>query len=201
MLCLDKITKAFGSKMVIDNVSLSLVAGEIICLHGPSGAGKTTLLEIAAGLVHPDRGRRLSAFTRIGYLFQDDVLIPWLTVRRNIQLTLSGYYAPGEALLLADKWMSRLGLIDLAELRPSQISGGQRRRTGLARALAVQPDLIILDEPFAFLDDYWVDFTSDLIREQSKKLGTAVLMASHPTRPLKRMQGQIIEVRAPIRWP
>jgi ABC-type nitrate/sulfonate/bicarbonate transport system ATPase subunit len=157
---------------VFDRFDWRVEAGEAWSLLGPSGCGKTTLLYLLAGLYHPTEGEVRVAGERLerprprsGLILQDFGLLPWATVRQNAGLgvQIRGFYGPDgrhaprdeAASALRDQvdyWLQRLGIADLAESYPGQISGGQRQRTAIARTLALSPDLLLMDEPFAALD-------------------------------------------------
>jgi len=146
--------KAFGSRVVLDQLSLTVSHGEFLAVVGRSGCGKTTLLRLLAGLESSTTGsarfagstlRGLNQRARI--MFQDARLLPWLDVLGNVQLGLHGEAKEHAADLLAD-----VGLGDRARSRPGTLSGGQRQRVSLARALAHAPDLLLLDEPLASVD-------------------------------------------------
>jgi ABC-type nitrate/sulfonate/bicarbonate transport system ATPase subunit len=133
-------SKCFGTRKVLGPIRLNLQKGTVTALMGASGSGKTTLLRLVAGLDHDDTGTRQPA-CRIGMVFQEPRLLPWKTVLENIELA-----GPENGLL------NTLGLEGTAHLFPRQLSLGMARRVAFARALAVQPELLILDEPFASLD-------------------------------------------------
>ena len=182
MISLSHIRKAFDGIPVIAEATLELHPGELTLLQGPSGCGKTTLLEIAAGLLLPDAGERVCQTQRIGCAFQDDLLLPWLSVRDNLDFSLSGLVPAPERPPLIAEWLERTGLTAQAQTRPSELSGGMRRRLNLARALALEPDLLLLDEPFAFLDKEWKERTAAWIL-QAVTRGAAALMVTHEAVP------------------
>jgi ABC-type nitrate/sulfonate/bicarbonate transport system ATPase subunit len=186
LLELTNIEMRRGGRTIISGLSFSLAPGQMLCLNGPSGIGKTTVLEIAAGLLSPDQGQRRFKSGRLAYAFQDNALIPWRTVSQNLEFVLDNRRDSTSTKWLIAKWLHRLGLENAAEKYPSEISGGMRRRLNLARAFSLEPDLLILDEPFAFLDEGWLQ---NLTLYLSKALarGTAILMASHQMDPLSNV--------------
>jgi ABC-type nitrate/sulfonate/bicarbonate transport system ATPase subunit len=148
----------------LDSVSLSVNAGEFVAILGPSGCGKSTLLNILAGLesdfkgevlvhgypVGRDAGRKV----RVAYLFQEPRLLLWRTVRGNVEFGLEAAGFPrGEWGSRADEWMRLVGLKDFADFYPLQLSGGMQQRAAIARAFAVEPEVLLMDEPFSALDE------------------------------------------------
>ena len=154
---------------LFDGFNLSISRGETWAILGPSGCGKTTLLYLLAGLHQPTSGRiqiDREVLTRprphTGLILQDYGLLPWSTVRENVSLGLrvrkfygpDGTHTPDNYLPKdnVDHWLDRLGIGEVADKFPAQISGGQRQRTAIARTLALEPDLLLMDEPFSSLD-------------------------------------------------
>lgn len=163
----DHVTKRFGSFTVLNDVSLHAQAGELIALLGPSGCGKTTLLRILAGLERPDQGRILLhgvevtdqriTDRRVGFVFQHYALFRHMTVTQNVAFGLSVLPrvqrpSPEKIQKKVDELLSLVQMRAMADRYPNQLSGGQRQRVVLARALAVEPKLLLLDEPFGALD-------------------------------------------------
>lgn len=179
MLELKNVTAGYDGVRVLDGFSLTLNDGERLCLHGVSGLGKTTVLMVAAGLLAPAAGVVRRDFKRMGYVFQDERLLPWLTAERNIRYTLSGCCDAPEAARRAAEWLQRVGLSKEAGKLPGELSGGMQRRVNIARALACQPDLLLLDEAFSFLDPDMAVLCADAIRQWCDTTGCAVLAVSH----------------------
>lgn len=204
MLTLEHAGKSYNGRQVIDSVTLRLNPGERLCLIGPSGSGKTTLMEIIAGIAPLDRGTRTVSFARIGYAFQDDALIPWRTARENILFGLSGIFGREDAENRASEWLNRFGLGKDMDKKPNQLSGGMRRRLNLARCMAMSPDLILLDEPFAFLDDTWQAEVFHAVTEEAEQLSAAVILAGHVPGLVSRLNWPEVRLnQAPTRihWP
>jgi NitT/TauT family transport system ATP-binding protein len=155
---LESVFASYDGLPVLDGISLSLERESITVLLGPSGCGKTTLLNLIAGLKSPDSGRRLGfEGCRFSYAFQEPRLLPWLDCRENVAFALTGLArsAPpgrGEALARIDRFLDAAGLAEAAALRPSELSGGMRRRLSLARAFAYPSDMLLLDEAFQAVD-------------------------------------------------
>ncbi|KIX13790.1 ATP-binding cassette domain-containing protein [Dethiosulfatarculus sandiegensis] len=195
MLEMQNVSKTLGRRKILESVSLRLKDGEVLCLMGPSGLGKTTILETACGLIKPDRGEVLTN-SRLAYAFQDNALIPWQTAMGNMVFALSSYMDRQRAKSESEKWLKRLGLFEAAALYPGQMSGGMRRRLNLARAFAIKPQLMLLDEPFAFLDEAWQDRLTRLIAEFQKKHNSSFLMVSHQLEPVRELGGRLVRLHS-----
>jgi NitT/TauT family transport system ATP-binding protein len=140
--------------LALDGVSLSLAAGEFVAIVGPSGCGKSTLLRVAAGLLAPTEGTVTKTSNHIGFVFQDPTLLPWRSVRKNVELVgeLRGMSRSDRQKAAAEA-IAKVGLTDFADDRPSTLSGGMRMRASLARTLITRPELMLFDEPFGSLDE------------------------------------------------
>ncbi len=142
-----------GETVALEKVSFSVHEGEFVAIIGPSGCGKTTLLSLAAGLLAPTKGKVSALNVSLGYMLQKDELFPWRTIEKNIFLPLEIKRANtsqnrAHAVALAEKY----GLKQFLKNYPSQLSGGMRQRAALIRTLAMNPDVLLLDEPFSALD-------------------------------------------------
>jgi NitT/TauT family transport system ATP-binding protein len=138
----------------VEDLSLELDAGEFVAVVGPSGCGKSTLLRLAARLLAPTAGQVIRGSEHVGYVFQDPTLLPWRSVARNVELVGELRGLPRqERRTRAAEALTRVGLAAFADARPQALSGGMRMRASLARTLAVQPDLMLLDEPFSAVDE------------------------------------------------
>ena len=181
---MNGVRRTFGDVSVIDGLSLDIAAGEFLAILGPSGCGKSTLLRIIAGLIAPDSGtvELTPADTKFqtAFVFQDAHLLPWRTVLENAALPLE-LMGVGEAERTASA-RATLAEVDLteAELRyPAQLSGGMRMRVSLARALVTRPRLLLLDEPFAALDEI-TRFRLDVrLRDLWLERGMTVVFVTH----------------------
>lgn len=155
--------KQFDGIRVLDGITMEAAENQLICILGPSGCGKTTLLNMMAGLIEPDSGR-LEGFNHSGvsYLFQENRLLPWMTVEQNIDFALSARLPKKKRPLIVDKYMRLVGLEDYRHYLPRQLSGGMKQRAAIARAFAYPSDLLLMDEPFTGLD---LPLKSALIQE------------------------------------
>ena len=165
-----------GRRTVIAGLRFTLQADEIVAIVGPSGCGKTTLLRLIGGLDHAFEGRITWAggtAPRIGTVFQDACLLPWRTVRQNILLV-----RPPTA-GIADDLLGLLGLSDAAGLYPPALSGGMARRVAIARAFAIAPALLLLDEPFVSLDPEMAEQSRAVLRDVLRARPTAALLITH----------------------
>jgi NitT/TauT family transport system ATP-binding protein len=184
-IAVEGVSKTFGAVRALVDVSLLVGAGEFLTLIGPSGCGKTTLLKAIAGLVPVDAGRVLvgaRAVTGPGrecsVVFQDFALLPWATVQRNVEfgLLLHGAAAADRA-ARARRYIAKVGLAGFEDAFPAQLSGGMQQRVGLARALAVDPQVLLMDEPFASIDEQTRRlFQDDLLALWSEERKTVVFV-------------------------
>ncbi len=186
----------FGSYLVQRNVSFEVAAGKIFVIMGDSGCGKSTLLRHMIGLIRPAAGevfydgeaywaaeddRRVDMSRRFGVLFQSGALWSSMTLAENVALPLAQYtpLSPREIADLVSFKLALVGLRGFEDYYPSQISGGMRKRAGLARAMALDPDILFFDEPSAGLDPLSSRRLDDLILELRDSLGTTVVMVTH----------------------
>jgi NitT/TauT family transport system ATP-binding protein len=160
MLELHGVTKRFGALTAIEDLTFAVSPGEFVAIVGPSGSGKSTILSLIAGLDRPSAGLvRLRGETiggpsiHVGYMLQKDLLLPWRTIRQNVEFGLEARPVKrAERRERALRELARCRLEGFADHYPRQLSGGMRQRAALARTLAIDPDVILLDEPFSALD-------------------------------------------------
>ncbi|MGH9659043.1 MAG: ABC transporter ATP-binding protein [Bryobacteraceae bacterium] len=184
---LERLTRTFGAYTAVEDVTLDVPEGAFVSLVGPSGCGKSTLLNLAAGLAAPSAGE-VRIFgeplrginRRATYMFQHDALLPWKTVAGNVAfgLVLRGA-SRAAARAAAIEWIERVGLDGFADRYPYQLSGGMRKRAAMAQCWIVDPDIVLMDEPFAALDVH----TRQRMQEQVLALWSAsrktVLFVTH----------------------
>ncbi len=180
-LRLSAVRRTFaGGVAALDGVDLTCAPGEFVALLGPSGCGKSTLLRIAAGLDRADSGSVERTGDQLAFVFQDAHLLPWRDVLGNVSLPLElAGVAAAERRDRARDALSQVGLSDAATRLPSQLSGGMRMRASLARAVVTNPGLLLLDEPFAALDELGRQHLDDVLRSLWRASGMTVLFVTH----------------------
>lgn len=160
MLEVKNVRKAFGDFVVFEDISMRAKEGEFVCIVGPSGCGKTTILRVIAGLEKADEGsiyvdgKLMNEPSREkGLVFQEFALFPWRTVRKNVEFGLEyGGFALRERKMLSEKYIRLVGLSGWEDKYPYELSGGMKQRVAIARALVNDPRILLMDEPFAFVD-------------------------------------------------
>ncbi len=201
------VTRRFGGRDVVRDVSLSVSAGQVMCLLGPSGCGKSTTLRIIAGVERQDAGEVLidgeviSEAHRhdppeargVGLMFQDFALFPHLTVAGNVAFGLSGTKAEKRARV--EELLERVRLPHLIDSFPHELSGGEQQRVALVRAIAPRPRIMLMDEPFSGLDNRLRDGVRDETLEILKEEGAAVLLVTHEPEEAMRMADEIALMR------
>ena len=170
----EGVVRRFGDRTVMDHLDLVIDDEELVVLLGPSGCGKSTLLRLLAGLDRPDGGR-IEVPARRAIVFQGDRLLPWQRVLRNVTLGLHGRDADQRA----RRALADVHLADRERAWPKELSGGEAQRVALARALVSEPELILLDEPFAALDAITRVRMHDLIRELRQEHHASMLLVTH----------------------
>jgi NitT/TauT family transport system ATP-binding protein len=173
-LIADHISHRFGTLDVLDDVSFTVGAGEVVAIVGPSGCGKSTLLSILGGLLQPSGGAAElrgappeDSLNPLTFVFQDFALLPWFTVESNVGFPLEHTgLDPAARRAVIDDALRRTGLSDFRGAYPKQLSGGMRQRVGIARALAVRPAILLMDEPLSALDSQ----TRELLMEDFVRL-------------------------------
>ncbi|MEM7423771.1 MAG: ABC transporter ATP-binding protein [Pseudomonadota bacterium] len=204
---IENVTRLFGSQRAVDDVSLSLPAGELAVLLGPSGCGKTTLLNILGGFLDASSGSVRIGGTDVTGLpasrrptttvFQDYALFPHMTIGQNVAfgLRMRGM-GRSERRARADEMLSLVGLQDAAGRRPHELSGGQRQRVALARALAVRPGVLLLDEPLGALDLKLRRAMQDELKAIQREVGTTFVHVTHDQEEAMAIADRIIVMNA-----
>ena len=183
MIALSGIAKRFPNGVqALNDLSFMVARGEFVSLLGPSGCGKSTALRLAAGLLTPDAGAVTYADGKpqIGFVFQDHTLMPWADALTNARLPLDLKRTPrDQADARASAALARVGLAGFEHAYPRELSGGMKMRVSIARALAAQPQLLLLDEPFAALDEITRNALGDDLLKLWREDGLTVLFVTH----------------------
>lgn len=195
MITLQDVSKSFGSLGVLREVSLHVAGDEIVGIVGPSGSGKTTILKLITGLVSPDAGSVEVAPGPLGYVFQEPRLLPWRTALDNVAAPLR---AQGQrraaARTTAAGWLARVGLAGFERYRPAELSGGMAQRVSLARAFAVEPRVLLMDEPFANVDVDLRESLMKLLDDIVKERRTTVVYVTHELPEALRLADRVVEI-------
>ncbi len=206
---LDHVTKRFGDLTVLSDVSLRVDQGDFLCLFGPSGCGKTTLLRLIAGLEVPDAGRILihgtvatdhamivpPAERGVGMVFQDLALWPHMRAAKHIDFVLRGRgLSKAERRHRVDELLALSQLEDRRRTYPNQLSGGEAQRLAIARALATDPAILLLDEPFANLDLPRRRRITDEILRRKRDNGLTIVMATHNRQEAEDLSDAIFDM-------
>jgi phospholipid/cholesterol/gamma-HCH transport system ATP-binding protein len=205
----DQVSKSFGTKQVLRNVSFEVRAGEALCILGRSGTGKSVTLKLIISLLKPDAGRiwvdqdditRLDAADlsrarrKMGFLFQDAALFDSVTLFDNLALPLLRLTkkSPDEVEPVIDRVLRQVGLANDKWKMPSELSGGMRKRAGLARALVLEPRILLADEPSSGLDRITASEIDDLLLQQKAEHKTTLIVVTHDVRGARRVGDRIV---------
>lgn len=203
----DKVTLVLGGRVILDELSLEIPSGQVTAIMGPSGAGKTTLLRLITGQLKPDSGqvtvhgisvnelnaKALNQYRKnVGVLLQNGALFTDLTVFDNVALPLREHTALDESLIrrVVLLKLNTVGLRGAAKLYPRELSGGMNRRIAMARAMALDPQLMLYDEPFAGLDPISMGISLRLIRQVNEALGMTSIVVTHDVNEVTKLAHQ-----------
>jgi NitT/TauT family transport system ATP-binding protein len=194
---IDQVSKRHGAGagavLALDRLSLTVRRGEFVCLVGASGCGKTTLLNLVAGLDQPTSGRLDAGGLRTALMFQDAALFPWLTVAGNVELALRLRGVSRKARRArATELLDVVRLAGFGDRRPHELSGGMRQRAALARSLAQEAELLLMDEPFGALDAMTRDLLHDELEGVWHDTGMTVLFVTHNVREAARLGDRLV---------
>jgi NitT/TauT family transport system ATP-binding protein len=193
----SEVSKVFGrgpsALLALDRLSLEVAPGEFVCLIGASGCGKSTLLSLVAGLDLPTSGEISTGGQRVALMFQEPALFPWLTVARNVELPLrAAGVARGERRQRVGALLDLVHLGGFADKRPHELSGGMRQRAALARALAQDAEILLMDEPFGALDAMTRDLLHDELDRICAERQLTVLFVTHNVREAVRLGDRVV---------
>ena len=193
-ISLSHVAKRFGDKQVLKDVTLDIYQGESVVIIGGSGTGKSVTLKCLLGLVTPDKGVAHMATDNIGMLFQGAALFDSLSVWENVSFIMlqKKHADKAAAKKLAIQKLAQVGLpAEVADAYPADLSGGMKKRVGLARAIATNPEIIFFDEPTTGLDPIMSDVINDLIVASVKKLGATALTITHDMNSARKIADRI----------
>jgi NitT/TauT family transport system ATP-binding protein len=199
-----RFASASGTYVAVQDITLDAAAGTFVSLVGPSGCGKSTILNIVAGLMEPSDGSvevfgsKLTGINRrASYMFQQDALLPWKTVEQNIAIGLLFRGRPAaEARELAQTWVRRVGLEGFGNSFPYQLSGGMRKRAAMAQSWIVDPDIVLMDEPFSALDVHTRQRMESEILDLWAGSGKTVLFITHDLEEAIALSDEVIVLSA-----
>jgi NitT/TauT family transport system ATP-binding protein len=202
----EGVSVRFGGLKVVDDVSYAIGEGEFVSVIGPSGCGKTTMMNIVAGFVQPSAGQVLLDGKPVpgpgpdrGVIFQEYGVFPWLSVKENIAFGLklgANRVSHAEREQICERYMRLMGLADFADAWPKTLSGGMRQRLAIARAYAVKPEFLLMDEPFGALDAQTRSAMQDLLLEVLAAEGKTVMLITHSVEEAVYLSNRIVVMTA-----
>jgi NitT/TauT family transport system ATP-binding protein len=195
MIRFEQVSKSFDSLNVLRDLSFRVSTGEILGVVGPSGVGKTVILKLIAGILTPDEGLVEVAPGVVGYVFQEPRLLPWRTALDNVAAPLrAGGMAVGEARLRATSWLALVDLAGFEQYHPSELSGGMAQRVSVARALAVEPAILLMDEPFTGMDATLKSSLIATLQQILRERRTTTLYVTHDLTEALQLADRIVEL-------
>lgn len=194
LISVRNLRKSFDDKLVLRDISFEVYAGETVGIIGPSGCGKSTILKLLCGLLEPDSGEIILRSNEVGLVFQGSALLNSLTVGENLELPLRSRkeMGPGEKERTIQEKLKLVGLSDYIDAYPTQLSGGQQKRTSFARAIVNDPRIILYDEPTTGLDPVMSTVVEDYIIELENELQAASIVVTHQYSTWTRTADRII---------
>ncbi|WP_373838548.1 ABC transporter ATP-binding protein [Methanospirillum sp.] len=195
MIRFQKVLKSFNGHMVLNNLSFNIEKNTIVSILGPSGIGKTTILQLISGTIRPDFGVVEVTGKKIGYIFQDPRLLPWRTARDNVALGLIAEGKPrDESRKIATGWIKKLGLEGFEDHYPGELSGGMMQRVSIGRALAIEPDILLMDEPFSNLNLELKKTLMTILESIFQECQTTVVYVTHDISEAVRISDKILNI-------
>jgi len=201
-ITLTSLNKEYDGKTVFSDASFKFPKGQITALMGPSGSGKTTIMNILLGLEdyqgnllgYKDNASFNNHQADVSVVFQENRLLPWITIRKNVELVLKEKMNQFEASILAQEALDLVELGASADLMPEELSGGMQRRVALARAIAFDGDIVLLDEPFTGLDEELKQRIASVVTSRFKERGKTVILITHDSEEAAKYADHIIKL-------
>jgi NitT/TauT family transport system ATP-binding protein len=195
MIAFEHASKSFDSLKVLNDLSFHISSGEILGVVGPSGAGKTTILKLITGIIAPDEGAVRVAEGAVGYVFQEPRLLPWRTALDNVAVPLRARgMDKADARKKAAQWLDRVGLAGFEHYHPAELSGGMAQRVSVARALAVEPAILLMDEPFSNMDATLKASIMATLQQILKERKTTAVYVTHDLTEALQLADRIVEM-------
>ena len=195
MIAFEHVSKSFDSLKVLNDLSFHIASGQIMGVVGPSGVGKTTILKLITGILAPDEGAVRAADGVVGYVFQEPRLLPWRTALDNVSAPLRAQgMAKAEARERAAGWLARVDLAGFERYHPAELSGGMAQRVSVARALSVEPAILLMDEPFSNMDATLKSSLMVTLQQIIKERKTTVVYVTHDLTEALQLADRIVEL-------
>jgi NitT/TauT family transport system ATP-binding protein len=195
MIAFEHVSKSFDSLEVLNDLSFRVSYGQIVGVVGPSGVGKTTILKLITGILSPDEGVVQVADGVMGYVFQEPRLLPWRTALDNVAAPLRAQgLAKAEARQKAARWLARVDLAGFEHYHPAELSGGMAQRVSVARALSVEPAILLMDEPFSNMDATLKSSLMVTLQQILQERTTTVVYVTHDLTEALQLADRIVEL-------
>ena len=195
MIVFEEVSKSFDSLEVLSGLSFHIATGQMVGMVGPSGSGKTTILKLVTGILTPDKGSVRVAEGVVGYVFQEPRLLPWRTAVDNVAAPLRARgRIKAEAREIAAHWLRRVELGGFEHYHPAELSGGMAQRVSIARAFAVEPRILLMDEPFSNVDAALKGSLMEILTSIIRERKPTVLYVTHDQAEALRLADRLVEL-------